>query len=814
MLKNYFKIAIRNLAKSKLHTFINLIGLSLGLGVGILIFFFVQFESSFDNFHEDSERIFRLERHERGEDGMVSSFSTPIITASTFAAEFPQVTHTTRFISGSARTYQDESTTQSQSYLTVSPDFLEIFSFKLLQGKKDQALNDKFALVITEETAKRYFGEANPMGKAIRMEMGDSFKEYQVTGVLENLPSNSSIQFEMLINDQNLDFTVQKQSQDSWNNVFGDTYVRLTSAQAKEEVEAGVDAMMKKALGDRYQAGNYLFTLQPIADMHLSEKSDTGMVEATRPTLLWILAGIAFLILLIACINFTTMAIGRSTTRAKEVGVRKTMGAEFGQLVFQFMTEAFLITLTSLFLGMLLAELLLPTFNELFDKKLELVYGPSQLLILVGLVVAITAMAGAYPAFFMSSLRPIRVLKGSLSISFGKQGLRKGLVTFQFFISFMLITSTLIMVNQMKAIRDYDLGFDQGMIVLVDVPDVPGTSFVKSINAGFEQAEKYRQALVGRSEIQSAGITIATYGDDAFWAGGFPTPEDRQFNFKLNFVGGDYAKTLGLEIVQGRDLNPQPGTDSSAVLINETFAKAMNWDDPLGESLPSRKIGSHEIVGVVKDFNHNSLYKEIEPVILAKSPETIFGGINMLMVYSSTNPKVMVKGYGGDFDAFRSLLEKEWERVFPMETFSFSFLDETVQKQYVADERLGKMVFIAACIAILIAAMGLFAMVALSIAGRTKEIGIRKVLGASSISISWMFSREFLIITLIGVVIALPLSLYLMQGWIAQFAVKEWPSWFNFLLLAIGGIVFTIAIISAQSFRATQLNPVRTLKDE
>lgn len=814
MLKNYFKIAVRNLSKNKLHTGINLIGLTLGLGVSILIFFFVQFETSFDNFHIDSDRIFRVQRHEKGEEGVSSSFSTPIITAPTFASEFSQVTHTTGMVGGAAQAYLDEETTQTQQYLVVSPEFLEIFSFKLLQGTKEQVLQDKFGAVITEETSKKYFGDASPMGKSIRMRMGDNYEEYQVTGLLEDLPANSSIQFEMLLNHENLDYTVDERGQTSWYNVFGDTYVSLHDGASKAAVEAGVEPMMKKVLGEDYKEGEYLFTLQPIAEMHLSEGPDTGMVESTRPTLLWILAGIAFLILLIACINFTTMAIGRSTTRAKEVGVRKTMGAEFKQLVSQFMTEAFLTTLSALVFGLILAEVLLPTFNELFDKKLELVYGPTQILILLGLVVVITGMAGAYPAFFMSSLQPIKVLKGNLSIRFGKQGLRKGLVAFQFFISFLLIASTLIMVNQMNAIRNYDLGFDQEMVVIVDVPDVPGTSFVKSINAGFAEAEKYRQALAARSEIKSAGITIATYGDDSFWDGGFPTPEEKQFNFRLNFVGGDYVKTLGLEIVKGRDLNPQIGADSSAVLINETFAKAMNWDDPLGEMLPSKEINSHQIVGVVKDFNHNSLYKEIEPVILTKSPETIFSGINMLMIHSATNPKVIVKGNGTDFEAFRALLESEWERVYPLEAFSFNFLDETVQKQYVADERLGKMVFLAACIAILIAAMGLFAMAALSIAGRTKEIGIRKVLGASSWSISWMFNKEYLIITLIGVVVALPLSLYFMQGWLEQFAVKEWPSGVNFLLLALGGIAFTISVISAQSYRATQMNPVKTLKDE
>ncbi len=814
MFKNYFKIALRNLSKNKLHTGINLIGLTLGLGVSILIFFFVQFELSFDNFHSESDQVFRLSRHqvEDGED--IKSYSTPIITAPTFENEFPQIEHTTRMVSSVAQAYLDESTTQSQRLLMVSPDFLNIFSFNLLEGDKDQVLNDKFGIVITQEVAEKYFGEANAIGNSIRLKMGDNYEEYKVTGLLENVPSNSSIQFEILMNDKNLDFNIGEESQNSWFNVFGDTYVKVNDPSSKATIEAGVEAMMKKVLGEEYEEGTYYFTLQPLADIHITDETNTGMADTTRPTLLWILAGIAFLILLIACINFTTMAIGRSTTRAKEVGVRKTMGAEFGQLVFQFLTEAFLTTLMALILGLILAEVLVPTFNTLFEKDLTLVYGPVQILILAGLVVIITAMAGAYPAFFMSNLRPIKVLKGNLSIHFGKQALRKGLVAFQFFISFLLIASTLIMVNQMQAIRNYDLGFDQEMVVIVNVPDVNSTSFVKSINEGFQQAELYRQALVGRSEVQSAGITISTYGDDAFWDAGFPMDNEEQFDFRVNFVGGDYIKTMGLEMVEGRGFNPDPGADSSAFIINETFAQAMKWDDPLGEMMPNTRFKPHQIVGVVKDFHHNSLYKEIEPVLFAKSPDNFFSGINMLMINSATNPKVIVKGTGNDFEAFRALLENEWKRVFPLEAFSFSFMDQTVEEQYKADERLGKMVFMAAGIAILIAAMGLFAMAALSIAGRTKEIGIRKVLGASSMSISWMFNKEFLLITLAGVLTALPLSLYLMQNWIAQFAVKDWPSWVNFTLLAISGIGFTLLIVSAQAFYASQMNPVKTLKDD
>jgi putative ABC transport system permease protein len=814
MFKNYFKIAFRNLIKNKLHTGINLVGLSLGLGVSILIFFFVQQEMSFDSFHADADKVFRLKRFEMIEGTLRESYSSPAITAPTVANEFPEIEKVTRMVGGGVQAYISEENTDFQTFLMVSPTFLEIFDFELIQGEKDQVLKDKYSAVITEETAEKYFADENPIGKSIRLKMGESFESYQVTGLLKDIPENSSIKFEILLNDENLSYSFDEESLANWFNIFGETYVKLSDASLEANVESGMEAMMKKVLGEDYVQGDYYFTLEPILDMHLTDVETNGMVEVTKPSLLWILAGIAFLILLIASINFTTMAIGQATSRAKEVGVRKTMGAEFAQLVFQFLIEAFLTTVGALVFGLFIAEALLPTFNELFEKNLELVYGTNQVGILIGLVLMITALAGAYPALFMSNLRPIKVLKGSLGVNFGKQGLRKGLVGFQFFISFLLIAATLIMVNQMNAIRNFDLGFDQEMVVMVDVPDFPSQSFVKSVEESFKQAELYRQALTARSEVQSAGISIATYGDNAFWSAGFPLEDDRNFNYKINFVGGEYVNTLGLEIVEGRDLNSAPGADSAAFLINETFAKAMNWDDPTKEMLDPSRFEPHQIVGVIKDFHHSSLYKEIEPVLIAKSPKIAFSGINNLMIQSTTNPKVLVKGSGTDFEAFKSVLESEWNKTFPSEAFSFNFMDETVEEQYRADERLGKMVFLASAIAILIAAMGLFALAALSISGRTKEIGIRKVLGASSLSISWMFNKEFLIITLIGVVIALPLSLYLMQTWIEQFSIKEWPSWLSFLLLALGGIGFTLLIVSAQSYRATQMNPVKTLKDE
>lgn len=814
MFKNYFKMALRNLLKHKLHTGINLIGLSLGLGVAILVFFFVQFELSFDSFHPESEKIFRIKSHELVDGEMIESFSSPMIVESTFREEFPQIEKITGVITSGVQAILPDESKVTQQFWLAHPDFLEMFGFELIQGELSRQLRDKYSIVITQEAAAKYFGNENPIGKSISMKMGEDFQDYRISGLLADIPANSSMKFEVLMPIANMDFFANEEGMTSWYNVWGQNIVKLRTSEDVSIIHERMDAFMKNALGEDYVQGEYFFTLHPLSEMHFSEAKGNGGLETTRKSLLWILSGIACVVLLIACINFTTMAIGRATSRAKEVGVRKTMGANFSQLIFQFLTEAFLITLLSAVIGVILAELLLPTFNTLFEKDLNLNYGPFQIGILVGLIVLITGLAGAYPAFFLSGLRPIRVLKGNLSIHFGKQGLRKSLVAFQFFISFLLVAATLIMVNQMNAIRNYDLGFNTDQVVVIDIPDVPSTSFIKSLKESFLNADRYRQALSARTEVSSAGITVGTYGDNAFWEVAFPLEDGSQFDFYVNFVGGDYLETLNLELVNGRMLNPQIGTDSSAFLINEAFAKAFEWEDPTAEMLPGNRFDPHQIVGVVKDFHHASLYQPIAPILFAKSPDTLFSGISNLMIRSNTNPRMLVKSNLQDFDSFKAVLEEEWNRVFPGESFEFSFLDETIEAQYVADERLGKMVFFAAIIAILIAAMGLFAMVALSITGRTKEIGIRKVLGASGWSISWMFGKEFLTITLIGVFVALPLSYYLMQDWISQFAVKEWPSWTSYGALVVGGIAFTFLIVYSQSFRASQMNPVDTLKDE
>ncbi|PTB93429.1 hypothetical protein C9994_13055 [Marivirga lumbricoides] len=582
-------------------------------------------------------------------------------------------------------------------------------------------------------------------------------------------------------------------------------------------LEAGFASLVKETVKRDMEEDTYNLLLQPLEEIHLDSEIQTSLVVSTNPQLLWILSGIAVLILLIACINFTTLSIGRSATRAKEVGVRKTMGAAYKQLFGQFMTESVLMTIAAALVGLLLANLLLPVFNDLFEKTLQIVFSPAQVAIIFCLLILITFIAGAYPALFLSQLRPIAVLKSNLNLNFGKQGLRKFLLGFQLFLSLFLLACTFIMYKQMNDINKYNLGFTKDDILMVEVPAIPDQSFITIIKKSFEKANRFKKVIQQNAQIEGAGIANATYGNDTWWEGGFPDKTGQMKYFKFSFVGAEYADILNLEFVKGRNFSLDIPSDSNAVIINEAFVKLMNLENPLQEQIYSAKNDGFKdirIIGVMKDFHHASLYDKIEPVMISLNPEAVFSGINSLNISGGTNPTVYIKPATDDFQAVLTTLKAEWNNLYPEEPFKFSFLDEVVQKQYVSDQRLGKMVGLASIIAILIAAMGLFALASLAISGRMKEIGIRKVMGASAYNISVMFNKEFLKITSIGVVLAMPFSYWLMMRWLDQFEVKASPGAWVFIATILLGVVFTVLVVSFQTVRAGLMNPVRSLKEE
>jgi putative ABC transport system permease protein len=817
MIKNYFKIAIRNLVKHKLYTAINLFGLSLGLGVSILLFLFIQNEFSFEDFHHNGDHIGRVLWEEEVQPGEVSiSASGPMAAPNAIKASFEEVAGTTHLIQTSNLSKRKGQNAILQETTIVGSDFLKMFSFPVLKGDKNP-LNEKYSIAITESTAKKFFGAEDPIGKTLMIQLGKDFETYEVKTVLKDLPNNSSLNFGLLMSDLNLPTYIGPNGLDSWFNTYGESYVWLKDGHTLKELEAKLPSMIINAIGqEQHDESSYALYLQPIKDAHLNADISGGNMAVTDPQLLWILFSVAVMIMLIACINFTTLAIGRSATRAKEVGVRKTMGAAYKQLFGQFMTESMIISFLSTVLGIIIAHLLLPVFNGLFDKSLVISYSFVQVLIIIGLMLIITLIAGSYPAVFLSRLKPVNVLKGRLSISFGKHNLRRALVGVQFFISLFLVACTIVMYRQMNTINTYDLGFSPNNIVEVKVPLVSsGGGFGSGIKMSFEKADRYKQAIKSRAGIENAGIAMSTYGNNSWWNAGFPKEDGSTFYYRFNIVDADYADVVGYKIKEGRNLSTEFPSDSSAFLINETFAKAANMENPLQAQVGSPgSFDNHRIIGVVEDFHHAALYSKIEPVMMAMSPDVGLSGINTLNIPGGMSPTVFVKVSSNNYQDIIADLNTEWKKLFPDEPFDYKFFDESIQQQYEADQRLSKMIATASIIAILIASMGLFALASLAITGRMKEIGIRKVMGASAFNISYMFNKEFLKITLIGIVLAMPFSYWLMNKWLEQFEVKSTPGANIFIATVMIGVIFTIVIVSFQTMRASFMNPVKSLKEE
>jgi putative ABC transport system permease protein len=811
MFKHYCLVAIRNIRKKPGFSLINFIGLSIGLSTALIVLLYVQFEWNFDKFHVDRDRIFRLKRFELSEDGMAQSFATPFLLKDVVEKQVPQIIKSSRLMQSSRSFRLPDQSKYRQSIAFVSPDFFDMFSFRLIEGKYS---DDKYGIVLSKSAATRYFGKDHAVGRTVEMQLSDDFIPFTVTAVMEDTPSNSSIVVEAVVSDALVRDIQPAASLENWYNVNTDTYVMTAKPEDKTALTKGLESLMKLALGDQYQAGSYYFEPHALADLHFHTDPNPGSIRVINPKMLYVLLTLGLVVLVLGSINYVTMAIGKSVVRAKEVGVRKALGAQKRQLAFQFLFESMMITLLSFVLSVVLSLMLLPKFNVLFNTTLEIAFSLPQVMLIGLLLLFLTALAGGFPAFYMSGMDTVKVLKGRFSVSFGKQGLRKGLVGIQFFLSFLMISCTLVMYHQMEMVKSYDLGFSADKVYVVPIASETAGGFVKSLNTGFEKANIFRERLLSRTEVENAALSISLFGNDEWWNAGFKDKDGKQFFFKLNFVVGDYLGTMGIDIAEGRNFYNNIMLDSGAIMVNRLFASQMGWENPETAQLPgTTKFGQHEVVAFLEDFHHASLYEQIAPVMIAKNPKLILQGINDLVINGS-NALVLVKTKQEDEEHFLEMLKAEYAAVYPGEEFTVNPFQDFVWEAYQNEDRLGQMVRYTAFVAVLIAIMGLLAFTAMTIAGRVKEIGIRKVLGASATGITWMFNKEFLLVTITGVLLAIPTGMWLMQEWLKQFAVREWPGLETVALTLIGGIFLTVLMVTAQSLSAALVNPVKTLKSE
>jgi len=808
MWKNYFTIAFRNALKNKVYSAINLIGLSIGVTAGILIFLFLQQEISFDNFHPDKEDIYRLTRMEKWEgDDEGLSASTPLILLPSVLENINGVRYGSRVIEGRYFTKRDGEEGFSQTSLMVSPDFFKMFNFPVVMGssfKEGESRN----LLLTQEASERYFGNQNPLGQTLLVQIDDEFLPLTVQGIVENPPINSSIQFEMLISDENIGLIYSEGAQRSWFQIYGETYVMLEPNTSVQNIQDQLQTIINSALGERINEVDYRIVPQPLSDVHLNVDVSTSVALVTNPRMLYILGAVALLIIIIASINFTTMAIGRSVSRAKEVGVRKSMGAGFGQLFFQFITESFMITFIALIIGILGAEIFLPTFNNLLANQLVLNYTLYQVTIIVVLALFIALLSGAYPALFLSKLRPIAILKGG-NLKFGKERLRQGLLAFQFFISIALISCTLIMYLQMEKIREHDLGIAQDSILQLVIPPQP------SIRAGFNYAQLVKTALLNHEQVSQVGVATSVYGDNTWIEAGFEGDDKKPILFNMNIVDEDYVNVMGLHILEGRNFSPDQASDlNSSFIMNEAMVDLLGWDDPVGKTLPGENFGENRAIGVVRNFHYESLYNQIDPAIMVMNHGNFFQGLNHIMIQTELRQNIFVKYRSNDIQASIASFQDIWKDIHGTDPFEYRFLDETIAQTYVQDSRLSKLITIAAIIAVVISGMGLFALASLSIASRVKEIGIRKVMGASISQISLLFNMEFLKVIAIGMVLSIPVTLIMMNVWLEQFAIRQ-NIGVGVFIISIGiGLLFSVVIVSYKSVQTSLANPIKSLRSE
>lgn len=826
MIKNYFKIAFRNLFKHKVYSFINIFGLAVGIACCLLIGLYVQNEWSFDSFHSKSDRLYRAWSHEDyGNDEIYFNSNTPIILASTLENNIPEVEATTRFSNITSlvkRPDQDESTSETIS--VVDPSFFEMFDFPLILGNPDVVFENPGSIVLTEETANQYFGNQNPLQQVLSLQIGDEFEDFLVTGVVENPPVNSSIQFDFLIPFSNSPKIFSEGAHTSWFSVSPETYVLLDENTRSEALESKLASMMVTVLGERYgdefNPGDLVYTvgLQPITDIHLNTEIPVGIAPVSDPTYSYILGAIAILILLIACVNFMTLSLSRSTSRAKEVGIRKTIGAERKHLMYQFWGEAFLMTAIALGIGVFIAELLLPQFNVLSGTELQLFLSVNLLIVLLGTALFISLISGIYPALILSGFKPVQIFKGQLKVAGDKNFFRQSMVVFQFTLSIALIAGTLIIGNQLDYMRSKDLGYQKEQVVVLntDMNAGPGNPLSTVLEEATQLTNRLESELSGSSEVSRISMSSFTPVQTRGWIGAdFRESNDRKREFNFNIVDHNFVETYGIQIVNGRDFSEEnPSDQRRAILVNQALVDDYGWENPIGMQLPGPNFEDHEIVGVVENFNYESLHTTIEPLVLTINPGLIFSGIDNINFSASPTPRISIQFSSQDLPELMNQIEESWASVAGGAPFNYTFVDQAVDSQYRQEQRLSQIVLFGSVLAIVIACLGLFGLASLMIVRRTKEIGVRKVLGASSSNIVLLVNKEFTKLVGIAFLIAVPIVWSIMSRWLQNFAYRIDIGFGILLLAGISALIIAWLTVSYQSIKATLVNPVDSLRSE
>ncbi len=799
MFKSYIKTALRNIRKQKVYSIINLTGFSIGLACCILIFLYVKHELSYDNFHQKADRIYRIERnidyqHLTGRWPITSGGYGPAL-----AGEYPEIENFARLWRRELNIKDYKNVSHKQQLIAADNSIFKIFDFNMESGNKNTALSQPYTAVLTRGNAIKYFGTDDVIGKTLAFELDGKTVDFQITGIMEKVPENSHVHFDMLMSIT----TTPEEQLNKFQNNYIYTYVLLSGEASVSVLEEKFKSFLtkyvytrKKFLGKDVEDAIKM-QLRPVQEIHLDPCPHWEIEPQGSQTSVFIFSSIAVLILVIACINFMNLSSARAFKRAKEVGLRKTVGACKHQLWNQFVGESMLLAVISLFFAILLVFISIPVFNSIFGEILSknLLLKPQNLSILVGITILSGLTAGIYPAYKLALFEPAQVLKGGTFSGTGKSTFRKCMVILQFVISITLIIGTLTIVKQLEYIQNRPLGFDKENVVII-----PADS--KQLR---QKLDTFRSLLIRDSRIKSVSASSHTPGNKLFSDRGFRRIDTNEtFNLINIITDFDFVDTYGISIVKGRTFSRDFGTDKNgSFILNEAAVKRINCsiEDVIGKRLSfSRNQISGSIIGVMKDFHFKSLHREIEPLVLILSPES-FSNISVRMS-------------AGDQKETIGFIRQKWAEIFPNEQFVFSFLDTRINQLYKSEEKMKHIFIIFAALSILIACLGLFGLSTFIAEERTKEIGVRKVLGASTYGIVLLLSKEFTRLVILANIAAWPLTWYLMNKWLQNFAYSINIGWLTFILSGIIALAIALLTVIYQAIRAATANPVESLKYE
>lgn len=802
MLRNYIKIALRNLWRQKLYAGINILGLATGISCCLFIMLYVWYEHSYDLFHEKSDRIYRLAvQYQLPGRTFDNSLSSPPM-ATALLNDYPEdVVTAVRFHHSGSNQLVSHGTDKQfyeDRFSYADTSVFSVFTFPLLKGNPKTALTEPYSVVITERIAQKYFGTEDPIGKALTL---DHEYIYTVTGVMENLPANSHMAFDFLASFASLEAIMGDQLERWTFNPFY-TYVLLPPDSDVQSFNAKLAAMIDNHIGEQLDTRNWKLKafLQPLSKVHLHPLENDYASQGDIRNLHGF-SVIALLILLIACINFMNLSTARTAKRAKEIGMRKALGAYRSQLARQFLSESLLTTGFAMFVAVLLVVLLLPVFSVVSGKPLSInhISIPVLTLVLIGITLLVGLISGSYGAFFLTAFRPTEILKAGSSIKPGQPSLRKALVVFQFSISIILLIGTLVVYGQLQYMRNMKLGFDKEQVVVVPARDSLVLARQKTIKGELLQNTSFVSvALTSIRPGRGAGGTLAQRPD---------SPE-RPPEIKVMMADGNLVETLRIEMAAGRYFSTDLATDvDQSLVLNETAVRSFGWSTPeeaIGQSLQYYGGGAEMtdkiVVGVARDFNFQPLRYGMQPLMLLLAPDAC----NYFLVRIAP----------GNVQESIIYLQDVWSRAVPEWPFEYSFLDEELDTLYQSEQRLGQLFTYFSGLGILIACLGLFGLAAFTAETRIKEISVRKVLGATVSGIVSMLSKDFARLVLISTVIAVPIGYYIMSRWLEDFAYRIGISWWVFVLA--GGLALCIALltVSTQAIKAALANPVESLRSE